>query len=203
MPEIVTCPQCERKLKVPESLAGQAVKCPSCGATFTASTTAAEPPPAPSRPPAGPAPREEDVDEPEPRHGAPTRRRFEDDEEDDDRPRRRRPAYDDEEDDDDYEDRPRRRRRFRRDYAPHRGGAILTMGILALVGCFSIILGPIAWAMGNSDLNEIRAGRMDPEGEGTTRAGMICGMIATILSILGCGLWILIFAAGGMGRGRF
>lgn len=37
MPEIIRCPQCERKLKVPEHLLGKAVKCPTCGDTFTAS----------------------------------------------------------------------------------------------------------------------------------------------------------------------
>ena len=53
--------------------------------------------------------------------------------------------------------------------APHRGSAVLTLGILSLVIC-GIILGPIAWAMGHADLNEMRAGRMDPEGEGMTCA---------------------------------
>jgi hypothetical protein len=30
----------------------------------------------------------------------------------------------------------------------------------------------------------MRAGRMDPEGEGQTQAGRICGMIATILMLV-------------------
>ena len=198
MPEIVTCPQCERKLKVPESLAGQSVKCPSCGATFTATPMAAEPPPRPRRPPAG----EDEAEEPPARRAPARRRPPEDDYEDDeDRPRRRRPAYDDDEDDED-DDRPRRRRRLRRDFMPHRGATVLTLGIISLV-CLGIITGPIAWVMGSNDLKEIRAGRMDPEGEGTTRAGMICGMIATILNILGCVFYALIFAAAGAGRGRF
>ena len=38
--------------------------------------------------------------------------------------------------------------------------------------------------MGNSDLVEMRAGRMDPEGEGVTQAGRICGMIGTGLNVL-------------------
>src|ERR1700674_5512656 len=49
MPEIIQCPQCDRKLKVPEDLLGKNVKCPTCGATFTAAAAggapAAPPPP--------------------------------------------------------------------------------------------------------------------------------------------------------------
>ena len=33
MPEIITCPSCQRKLQAPESILGQDVQCPSCGAT--------------------------------------------------------------------------------------------------------------------------------------------------------------------------
>lgn len=50
MPEIVNCPQCERKLRVPDELMGQAVKCPTCNRTFTASP-AAPAPPSPVQPP--------------------------------------------------------------------------------------------------------------------------------------------------------
>jgi hypothetical protein len=104
------------------------------------------------------------------------------------RPIRRRRAEED--DYGDYDDDHYRRRR-RRDVAPHRGGVVLTLGILSLVlGCLGIIFGPIAWAMGTTDLAEIRAGRMDPEGEGTTNAGRICGIIGTIVSVafVACGL---------------
>jgi hypothetical protein len=46
----------------------------------------------------------------------------------------------------------------------------------------------VAWVMGAADLKEIRAGRMDPSGQGMTQAGMIIGMIWTILA----GIWIVI-----------
>jgi hypothetical protein len=52
--------------------------------------------------------------------------------------------------------------------------------------------------MGNQDMAEIQAGRMDPEGEGTTQAGRICGMIGTIfliLSIVGCVFYVIFIAA--------
>ena len=75
-------------------------------------------------------------------------------------------------------------------YAPHRGGVVLTLGILGIVLCF--ILGIFAWVMGSGDLQKMRAGQMDPSGYGTTQAGMICGMIATILAGIGFVVWILL-----------
>ena len=93
-------------------------------------------------------------------------------------PARRDERYDDDYDDyDDYDRRPRRRYRG----APHRGGLILGLGIASFFVCGLIGLAP--WIMGNNDLNEIRAGRMDREGEGLTNAGRICGIIAFFLTI--------------------
>ena len=89
-------------------------------------------------------------------------------------------------------------RRRRRDLVPHRGGMVLTFGILSLCcGCLgNLIFGPIAWTMGNTDLTEIRAGRMDPEGEGLTQAGRICGMVGTGLGVLGlCWVGLTIVAS--------
>jgi hypothetical protein len=114
----------------------------------------------------------------------------------------RRDDYDDHDDReyDDYDDRPRRYRR-RRDLAPHRGSTILTFGILSLV-VFGPIFGPMAWIMGNNDLAEMKAGRMDPEGESATNAGRICGMIATIICIVGVALLCLCVPLAMMGRVR-
>jgi predicted Zn finger-like uncharacterized protein len=97
---------------------------------------------------------------------------------DEDAPRRRRPRRDD-----------------RRDTEPHRAGFVLAMGIVSLsllLVCWplSIIFGMIAWISGGSDLRKMRADTMDPEGEGSTQAGWICGIIGTCLSAvvyLGCG----------------
>lgn len=77
---------------------------------------------------------------------------------------------------------------------PHRGGVILTLGILGIVCCF--ILGIIAWVMGNNDLREMAAGRMDPSGQGLTQAGKICGMVSVILQIIGFVIWLLFMAIG-------
>ena len=65
---------------------------------------------------------------------------------------------------------------------PHRGAAVLVLGILGLAVC--VICGIIAWSMGSKDLREMRAGRMDRSGEGMTRAGYICGMISVILVLV-------------------
>jgi predicted Zn finger-like uncharacterized protein len=170
MPEVAECPQCHRQLRVPDDLIGQHVKCPACATTFTAGAT---PPPPAEAPP--PAPIGFKVEEPGSAPPPP-------------------PRYEDEEERD-----VDLRRRQRRDVAPHRGTLILTLGILGLVlGCLPV--GIFAWVMGNTDMAEIRAGRMDPQGEGTTNAGRICGIISTVYGgiwLCCCGLQILAGVANG------
>jgi predicted Zn finger-like uncharacterized protein len=151
MPITIDCPSCNRKLRVPDDLLGKKVKCPTCGTNFTAGESAAPPP-----------------DEEEAPAPAPTRRPAPPPDEYDEEPRARQ----------DDEERPRRRR-SRTSMQPHRGTLILILGILGLVAFQP--LGIVAWILGNNDLKEMRAGRMDPEGEGQTNAGRICGMIATII----------------------
>jgi uncharacterized membrane protein YidH (DUF202 family) len=77
---------------------------------------------------------------------------------------------------------------------PHRGTVILVLGILGLVVC--VICGIIAWVMGNTDMREMREGRMDPSGMGLTNAGRICGMISVILLIVGIVLGVLLAIGG-------
>lgn len=122
MPEIISCPHCDRKLRVPDHLLGKKVKCPGCGTMFTGQAAGAEDDVTPKTKPRAAAPREERIEEkpraarrsvvppPEDEYEEerPRRRRRDEDEEDeDDRPRSRRR---DEEEEDDY-DRPRSRRR--------------------------------------------------------------------------------------------
>jgi hypothetical protein len=45
--------------------------------------------------------------------------------------------------------------------------------------------------MGNADLKEMQAGTMDRMGEGSTKAGKICGMISVILASI-----VLLFYCG-------
>ncbi|MCA9119075.1 MAG: hypothetical protein H6822_23360 [Planctomycetaceae bacterium] len=79
-----------------------------------------------------------------------------------------------------------------RNHRPHRGGLILTLSILGFACCqiFSVA----AWVMGHGDLKEINAGRMDPQGRGLTQAGMIIGIVGTVLMILGIGAQIILVA---------
>lgn len=88
---------------------------------------------------------------------------------------------DDYDDDDDLEHQDLRRPRD--DYVPHRGWLILTLGVLSVFVC--MMMGPIAWIMGNMDLREMHAGRMDPSGESPTRVGQVCGIVTTLIMILG------------------
>jgi hypothetical protein len=85
---------------------------------------------------------------------------------------------------------------------PHRGLIVLTLGILSifLVGA-GWVLGPIAWILGSRDLKAMRNGEMDPGGEGWTHAGWLCGMVMTIIHIVGivamlavCLVWAAIVA---------
>ena len=72
---------------------------------------------------------------------------------------------------------------------PHRGTLILVLGILGIMIC--LVCGIIAWIMGNADLKEMDAGRMDPSGRGMTQAGKILGMVSCILAAVGLVLGIL------------
>jgi hypothetical protein len=174
--EIIACPRCQRKLRLDESVFGQTVQCPSCQNTFTAERPA---PAAPPRP----------VDDERPlyqvREEGPPRPY------DEDYRRPPRPV----EDDEDYPRPPRRPRYY--DYArPHRGSAVMTLGILGLVlslcgvlGVPGIILDIIAVVMGSSDLSAMNRGEMDPAGRGQTKAGLICGIVGLVLAglaLVGC-----------------
>src|SRR5207302_8605593 len=98
--------------------------------------------------------------------------RDEDDEESDERPwEREHPAF------------------VRRDCEPHRGNLILTLGIVSLVllafcGPLGLPIGICAWVMGGRDLRKMKNKEMDPQGQGQTQAGWICGIVGTILDSL-------------------
>jgi hypothetical protein len=68
MPEIVACPDCGRKLRVPDDLLGRKVKCPGCGVNFVASVAGpasaavSSAPARPKRDDYEPAPRQDDYE---------------------------------------------------------------------------------------------------------------------------------------------
>jgi hypothetical protein len=77
---------------------------------------------------------------------------------------------------------------------PHRGTLILIFGILGLVVCAPLAIA--AWVMGSGDLKQMDAGTMDPSGRGNTQAGKICGIIGTILMIIGVIVFGILFTIG-------
>jgi hypothetical protein len=96
-------------------------------------------------------------------------------------------------------DRPGRDPQFRQNLRPHRGDMIMILGILSFF-IAGIVLGPMAWIMGNNDLREMALGRMDRSGESNTNVGRICGMISTILHCVGllccCGYFAFVMLLG-------
>jgi hypothetical protein len=164
MSELTQCPECQRKLRVPDGQVGRSVRRPICGLEFTA-----EPYDAPQ-----PAP--EEVEPPPER----PRRARDYDDRDDDRPRRRRRSisrdYDGE-----YGGRP------------HRGSTVQILGILALCFCFMAVpcwvMGGIALSMASTDLHAMESGRMDSSGMAATKTGRLCailGLCASFLLICSC-----------------
>ena len=74
---------------------------------------------------------------------------------------------------------------------------ILIFGILGVVCCFAF--GIAAWVMGNGDLSEMDAGRMDATGRGLTVAGKIIGIVSVawaVLQLIGLIIWVALMAAG-------
>ena len=79
-------------------------------------------------------------------------------------------------------------------YVQSRATTILVLGILSLVVCG--LLGPIAWYQGNQELQRIAAGAVDPSTQGTVNAGRICGIIGSVLTVLGVVVALAIGVAG-------
>ena len=55
----------------------------------------------------------------------------------------------------------------------HRGGTIITLGILGLTVWF--VFGLIAWLLANEDLKQMEQGSMDQSGRALAEAGRTCG----------------------------
>jgi len=156
-----TCKECSNQLAVPEEHAGKNARCPSCQAINLIPGASAIPPAAPSTPPfaVGDGKAESNPFEnpvaPSPNYASP------------------------------YSGAMSHPAQYQGGYQePHRGGLILTLGILSLFCNMMMIPGILAWVLGSGDLKKMKAGMMDPSGYGTTQAGMIIGIIATCLVII-------------------
>jgi len=182
MPDM-NCPLCQRLLRISPEFLGRTMRCPGCQQTFTAQAPVAPPAPEPIvdltddqfiDPPADPDPiidltedqlvrsRADPAAEPPPAPPVPRRP-----------PRRRR--WEDEDD----------RYRFHR---PHRGGLILTLGILGLVFfpaiVVSLALSITALCLANNDLREMAYGNMDTAGRGSTQGGKTCAIIGIVFTAI-------------------
>jgi hypothetical protein len=83
---------------------------------------------------------------------------------------------------------------------PHRGGTILTLGILGLLVCAPLGIG--AWFMADDDLQRMKSGTMDPSGRDITNAGRICGMVATGMFVLQVIIICLVLVGGLLSSSR-
>jgi hypothetical protein len=79
---------------------------------------------------------------------------------------------------------------------PDRSALILVLGVLSLVVCAP--LGIAAWVLGSGDLREMDAGLRVADGRATAKAGMVCGIIGTILFILQMLVGVLFFLIFGI-----
>jgi len=75
---------------------------------------------------------------------------------------------------------------------PHRGTMIFVFGIISIVCCFAF--GIAAWIMGNTDLEKMKNGVMDPEGMQMTTIGRILGIVGICVF---AGMIIINFVIGG------
>ena len=84
----------------------------------------------------------------------------------------------------------------------------LVLGILGLLGsvgacccCLFWLLGlcaPAGWYVGSQELKAIRAGRSPASAESTAKAGMVCGIVGTVLMALYLvGILIYVAVVGG------
>jgi hypothetical protein len=71
---------------------------------------------------------------------------------------------------------------------------ILVLGILSIF-FFQIILGPIAWILGN---NALKSGAVDPAQMSQINTGRICGIIGTVLGLLILVTYIVVFSTVGL-----
>jgi predicted Zn finger-like uncharacterized protein len=190
MPEIVTCPQCDRSLRVPDELMGKQVKCPTCGTTFAAGGGGAPggAPPGPRLPAEPPrAPADAFEEEPSSRRAPPRSDRDRDRDRDYDRDRDRDEDYDDDYEDD-REERRRRRRRAARDRVSGPGTGLIVYGILLC------ILEAVALL-----LNVLGVGMFAANANAGGQAGMsniVSGTVGVIAAVFGIGVGVLITVAG-------
>jgi hypothetical protein len=207
--ELLTCPACGCSVQVADVLLGRRVRCFTCQHSFIAEARPAAPPPLrPSRPPL-------------PRPAGPPRSDDEDVISDEGGPfcpccgrrigwRDLECPYCGEELEPENDPRLAWQRSvdfFRRDYEPHRGAVIVTLGNLSMIvgglslcsfgfgAIVSVPIGILALSMANRDLERMRDGRMDPRGKSRTETGRTGAVTGIILGLIFGSFYALVFLA--------
>lgn len=167
MIEVIECPQCRRKLRLPDDALGQPVQCIGCGTTFT--------PPGPPAPLSAPTPvaakplwPDRPEDRPPPLPQPPALGLGGDG-----------PLI------------------GGRQPLPHRAGLVLTLGIasilLSMCPIFGVLLGGLALSLGTEDIDRMKSNVMDSSGRTMTGLGRALGGIAMAIGVLSCllqlGMW--------------
>ncbi len=80
------------------------------------------------------------------------------------------------------------------DKASGRAITSLVLGIVGILCCGPLAI--VAWILGAIELSDIKKGLSPRAGEGMAKAGMIIGIIGTVLMILGILVWIALMAMG-------
>lgn len=210
--ELLTCPACGCSVQTADALLGRRVRCGACRHSFLATAEHIAPPARRAAPASPPPPRRLD-----PRSGS---------------------AADGDEDfagaeggpfcpgcgrriawkdltcpycGEELEPEDQMRRlgaRVRRDYEPHRGGLILTLGNVSMLlgglslclfgmgALLSIPVGILAWTMASRDLERMREGLMDPGGKVQTETGRTGAVAGIILGGIFASFFALLYLAG-------
>lgn len=79
-------------------------------------------------------------------------------------------------------------------FVAHRGGLVLTLGLVGVICCQ--LISPAAWVMGQADLRRMDSGEMDPAGRGSTQAGMVLGIVGSVLLLLGFAFQVFAILVG-------
>lgn len=205
--ELLTCPACGCSIQVADAVLGRRVRCIGCKHSFVAEAGLTAPPPARREtPPVARATPRADAEETLPGEGSPycpgcgRRINWIDP---------RCPHCGEEFEPED----PARSRRLgaelvRRDYEPHRGTLILSLGNVSLiVGALSLCtfglgavvslpVGILAWLMAHRDLERMREGLMDPRGQGQTETGRIGAVAGILFGLIFGAFYALVYLAG-------
>lgn len=188
MPIELTCSSCGQTLRVPDDAAGKQARCPSCKHVQPIPASPAQGFPSGAPPTASPY-----ADSPEHTPASPAGNPF--------APYSTNPYADHPVKPADQAVNPYaspaampeivRTGGERRYLRTHRGGAILTLGILSLFCNVCFIPCIMALTMGSEDLKLMNSGKMDPSGRTLTNVGMVLAVVGLMIQLAGIAFNVL------------